>query len=209
MRLLYAATSWQSSADSAYLHRGLPDVTQEPRTTRPMRSSRIKRLLASVYLLSITELRAISIVETRQRLRRELLHTLHTELPQESWNCFNDKNKNNYLRQSYHDHLHRELLLGRTAHSCQDHRHLELLLGTTRTAARFGIQPLQSEYVRTYCCKTQHERSDYFFEYILFRFEHVAAGLLFSTTIVGNTGSALACARRVGSRLLSLLVVVE
>ena len=53
--------------------------------------------------------------------------------------------ENNYLRESYHDHLHWELLLGGTAATIIDI--WELLLRSTSTAARWGVQPRQSEYV--------------------------------------------------------------
>ena len=104
--------------------------------------------------------------------------------------------KNNYPRESYHDHLHRDC--------CHNHRHLGTIAGIYDSCCAVGSS-ISVKWVRT-AVKYDTSGAAIFFEYLLFRFEYVAAGLIFSTTIVGNTGSALACARRAGSRLLSLLL---
>ena len=168
-----------------------------------------------------SELRAMSIIRQRQRLRPGLVRLLHRAgtitIILSSCCAKNKRNNNKRLSlQSCNDRHNPELLLRRKAHGYHDHRHLDLVLGSRSTPARLGLQALEREYS---CCRNQYLRNDYMFRAHLFRFQYEAGRLFcFVYDLVESTGSArrsseidysyssVLCTRRAGPRLLSLLL---
>ena len=141
-----------------------------------------------------SELRAMSIIRQRQRLRPGLVRLLHRAgtitIILSSCCAKNKRNNNKRLSlQSCNDRHNPELLLRRKAHGYHDHRHLDLVLGSRSTPARLGLQALEREYS---CCRNQYLRNDYMFRAHLFRFQYRRGGYSVSSTIWSKVRDPLA-----------------